>query len=115
VQIDRLVDRDFAVGGEPGENVPIDEARAAQEQLRADLLDRCKCVLHWMRGVGLGSVEEMCGPGYPFRCSVILLVDGSKMSSEALEMVPPLVGRVPVRVRDIGSGPVPRLMEIVAP
>ena len=115
VQIDRLVSSDFAVGGEPGENIPIDEARAAQDQLRADLIDRCKCVLNWMRGVGLDCVQEKCGPGSKSKCSVILLVDGTKMSAEALEMVPPLVGRVPVRVRDIGSGPVPRFMEIVAP
>lgn len=115
VQIDRLVSSDFAVGGELGENVPIDEARAAQDRLRVDLIDRCKCVLNWMRGVGLDCVQEMCGPGSKSKCRVILLVDGSKMSAEALEMVPPLVGRVPVRVRDIGSGPVPRFMEIVAP
>jgi hypothetical protein len=107
VQIDRLVSSDFAVSGESGEDASIDEARAAQDQLRADLIDRCKCVLNWMRGVGLGHVQS----GY----SVILLVDGSRMSAEALEMVPPFVGSVPVRVRDIGIGPVPRFMEIVAP
>ena len=115
VQIDRLVSGDFAVGGEPGENVPIDEARAAQDKLRANLIDRCKCVLNWMRGVGLDCSQEKCGPGSKSMCSVILLVDGNKMSAEAMEMVPPLVGRVPVRIRDIGDGPVPPFMEIVAP
>jgi len=104
VQIDRLVSPDFAVGATAWD-VSIDEARDAQETLRSDLIARCKCVLGWMRGVGLNGF----GP------SVELLVDGSKMSDEARQMVPPSVGRVPVQIRDIGDGPVPFNMEIVAP
>jgi hypothetical protein len=116
VEIDRLVSPDFAVGGVGvGSDIPIDEVRAAQDQLRVQLLDRCKCVLGWMRGVGLNCTMEMCGPGSKQECSVVLLVDGSKMSDEARAMVPPYVGRVPVSIRDIGDGPVPRFMEIVAP
>ena len=118
VQIDRLVSPDFAVAGcsSPTETVTLDEARVAQDQLRSDLLGRCLCVLHWMRGVGLGYTQPRCGPGCSERdYHVELLVDGSKMSDEARQMVAPLVGRVPVQIRDIGTGPVPTHMEIVAP
>jgi hypothetical protein len=119
VVMDRFVSPDFAVAGEfavgGAVDIPIDEARAAQEKLRYDLIERCKCVLNWMRGVGLNCIQSMCGPDSTTECRVTLLVDGNKMSDEAREMVPATVGRVPVEIQDIGDGPVPRGMEIVAP
>jgi hypothetical protein len=98
-----------------GAVVPAEEARAAQDKLRSDLIERCRCVLGWMRGVGLGGAQEMCGPGSRRFYKLLLLVDGGSMSDEARQMVPTQVGRVPVEIMDIGSGPVPPHMEIVAP
>jgi len=79
VVIDRLVSPDFAVGGavspRPAPTVP--QVRAAQRQLRNDLLDRCKCVRGWIRGIGIGwEADEV-----PL---VELLVDGGVMSDEAI-------------------------------
>ena len=109
--------RTNAVAGsvDPWAIIPIDEARAAQNQLRRDLLDRCKCVLGWMRGVALSWVQAQCLENSAPNYYVQLLVDGSRMSDEARAMVPDYVGRVPVEIRDIGNGPVPVNTEIVAP
>ena len=132
VQIDRLVSPDFAVGAESllgpepfaGKSDPIlveasrnstciEAARSAQERLRDDLLDRCKCVRNWIRGIGLGTYQTRCIGSRP-QYYLDFLVDGEKMSDEAREMIPPFVGPVPVRIWDIGAGMVPLNVEIVS-
>ena len=116
VQIDRLVSGDFAVSGDPsGDAVPADEARAAQDTLRAVLLSRCSGARRWSRGVGLSYKQALClGHSEPDHY-IELLVDGSAMGEDEHAMVPSRVGRVPVNILDIGDGPVPPSMEIVAP
>jgi len=94
-------------------SLSIDAGRRAQEKLRDDLLARCKCVRNWIRGIGLGVHRTRCIGSVP-QYYLDLLVDGAKMSDEARGMIPPFVGQVPVRIRDIGVGIVPLHMEIVA-
>ena len=126
VVMDRLVSPDFAVAGDfavgcgggvgaETRQVSLREARAAQDKLRRDLVNGCKCVLGWMRGVALNVIQERCGPGSKTKYELLLLVDGENMSDEAREMVPSYVGDLPVIISDIGDGPVPRNREIVAP
>ena len=126
VVMDRLVSPDFAVagdfavgcgGGVGAETRPVSlrQARKAQDKLRRDLVNGCKCVLGWMRGVALNVIQERCGPGSKTTYELLLLVDGENMSDEAREMVPPYVRDLPVIISDIGDGPVPRNLEIVAP
>ena len=106
VVIDRLVSPDFAVGGEPARPAPtVRQVRAAQRQLRDDLLDRCKCVRGWIRGIGMGWESNEV----PL---VELLVDGGIMSDEARNMVPDVVGGASVRIVDVGRM-VPMGREIV--
>lgn len=94
-------------------SLSVDDARRAQEKLRDDLLARCKCVRNWIRGIGLGIHQTRCIGSVP-QYYLDLLVNGEKMSDEARGMIPPLVGAVPVRIRDIGAGMVPLNTEIVA-
>ncbi len=94
-------------------SLSVDYARRAQEKLRDDLLARCKCVRNWIRGIGLGVHQTRCIGSVP-QYYLDLLVNGEKMSDEARGMIPPLVGAVPVRIRDIGPGRVPLNTEIVA-
>ncbi len=94
-------------------SLSVDDARRAQEKLRDDLLARCKCVRNWIRGIGLGVHQTRCIGSVP-QYYLDLLVNGEKMSDEARGMIPPLVGAVPVRIRDIGPGMVPLNTEIVA-